>query len=476
MSVDEGAANAYDVLEYPSLVFPHFRPERVAVAAWLHGLEPPPVATGRLLNIGGGDALDTLAFAAQWPEAYGLSFDLAAEPVARGQRWAAAGGLANVELQVLDICEAAEALTGRFDHIQVHGVYAWVPGFVREAILPLVKAKLAPGGVAMVSFNALPGCALRLALRELLQTELAGVDGVVERVERAQTVLAEVAATQPQDTEAQAALRREARRMIDKGIHQLGHDELGDAYHPQRFDDVAAAARAAGLKVLGDIGIGQFGRSFIDTDSGDPQAVFEAAMLRHDLVNLGFFHHLLLVHDDVAPSRRFDPARLASLHASTVLHREGEAGFVGEHQSVEIVDPPLLAFLVDLVEASPGHLPVDRFASDAERLGALLRLWDADVIDLHFGAEGPYATSVPGRPQVHPLVRALLVEGMDRPVLLDNRRAAPVDSGTMSLLMRLDGSRDHAALGAMVREMGADDPDALAGWLAAMTRKRMFVR
>src|ERR1019366_4359784 len=65
-------------------------------------------------------------------------------------------GLANIRLEHRDILDAGPEL-GTFDYVIAHGLYSWVPEPVRDKLLALAQAVLAPHGVAFVSYNALPG-------------------------------------------------------------------------------------------------------------------------------------------------------------------------------------------------------------------------------------------------------------------------------------------------------------------------------
>ena len=74
---DAAATNAYDVMAYPSGVFATTHPDHLATIARLHGLNPPPPETARVLEIGGGDGMNLIAMAAAYPDARFRSFDLA---------------------------------------------------------------------------------------------------------------------------------------------------------------------------------------------------------------------------------------------------------------------------------------------------------------------------------------------------------------------------------------------------------------
>ena len=63
------------------------------------------------------------------------------------------------------------------DFITLHGVYSWVPAEVREQIIEIVRRKLKPGGLVMVSYNTMPGWASHLPMREIMRVYTANLEG-----------------------------------------------------------------------------------------------------------------------------------------------------------------------------------------------------------------------------------------------------------------------------------------------------------
>ena len=207
MTDSRAEPNMYDTVAFPSMATPASHPDHLAAIARLHGLSPPPVETARVLDIGGGDGINALAMAEALPDARFLSIDLAARPVARGQAIAAAAGIANVRIEVADILDAARSLDEPFDYVIAHGVYAWTPAPVRDAMMALIGRVLTADGVGYVSYNALPGGHLRRMVREMTLHELEGVTDPAERYARAQHFLGAFAAPRDDDPPPLAALR-----------------------------------------------------------------------------------------------------------------------------------------------------------------------------------------------------------------------------------------------------------------------------
>jgi SAM-dependent methyltransferase len=228
-------------------------PDRLGMLGRLHGLSVAPIETARVLEIGCGEGYNLMALAAAYPNARLDGFDLAETAITTGKARAAAAGLDNVLLWVADIVgEKDRIVPGGYDYIIVHGVYAWVPEAVRDAIMALAARALAPHGIAYVSYNALPGGYFRMVIRDLLLHEIDGITDTAERLATARQVLEELAQSDPRRGVTIAALRSMAESLLEKSEVVLFHDELGEVYAPQSLTDVATTAARAGLRYLTD--------------------------------------------------------------------------------------------------------------------------------------------------------------------------------------------------------------------------------
>src|ERR1700742_1272227 len=187
--------NPYDEIAYPSYPFPQTHPDRLATLATLFGLQPAPIDKCRVLEIGCGDGANLIPMALMLPESEFVGVDLAAHPVAKGQKMAGALGLRNVTLQQLDIADLSASF-GQFDYVIAHGVYSWVPAEVRDQLLAICKANLSPQGVAYVSYNAYPGSHLREMIRGMMQFHTRETCGADDRVNQSRALIRFLAQSQ----------------------------------------------------------------------------------------------------------------------------------------------------------------------------------------------------------------------------------------------------------------------------------------
>src|SRR5262245_21338275 len=163
----DASTTSYDVLPYGDRTHPRTHPDLLATVAMLFGMAPAPPERCRVLELGCAGGANLIAMAAALPGSDFLGIDLSARQVASGRERVRAKGLANVELRPMSILDLGEGF-GRFDYILCHGVYSWVPADVRDKILAVCGANLAPQGVAYVSHNCYPGWHAWGMVREMM--------------------------------------------------------------------------------------------------------------------------------------------------------------------------------------------------------------------------------------------------------------------------------------------------------------------
>jgi len=160
-------SSQYDLVLYPSRAYPETHPDRLRVMAMLFGLDPPPVETSRILEIGCGDGSNIIPIAFSLPQADCVGIDFACKPVEASQSLIRRTGIENVKCEVMDVRDITTAF-GTFDYIVAHGFFSWVPAPVKEKLLTICHDNLAPTGVAFVSYNTYPAGHIREASRELM--------------------------------------------------------------------------------------------------------------------------------------------------------------------------------------------------------------------------------------------------------------------------------------------------------------------
>ncbi len=249
--------NTYDEVPYIGYPFAQTHPDRLGTIATLLGMNPAPVERCRVLEIGCGDGANLLPMACRLPSSQFVGFDLAGQPIARGNAHAAALHLSNIEFQQADIL-AVDASIGQFDYIIAHGVYSWVPAAVQERILSLCREHLTEQGVAYISYNTYPGCHMRQMAREMMLFHVRDMEEPQERVEQGLTLLKFLLQKFPTAAAARAdlygAILSDQVEDMDgwRRRETIYHDDLAPINTPFYFHQFAAQASQHGLQYLSE--------------------------------------------------------------------------------------------------------------------------------------------------------------------------------------------------------------------------------
>jgi predicted O-methyltransferase YrrM len=464
---------AYDRRAYPSSVRPLTHPLRLGAMARMCGRAAAAFENCRVLEVGGGDGINVIAMAEAAPNSTFLSFDLAETPVRRGQDIVKSLGLQNVRVEAMDLCAFPES-EGQFDYIIAHGVYAWVPDFVREGLMRLCAQALSAQGVAFISYNALPGGRVRAALRDLLLRATAGITDPELRSRKARETLLFYLSKWDETEAIPVAFHREAERMMKLPDGVIFHDEMGDIYAPQHVSDVIAAGQAAGLDYLCDAQVSLALDGWLPGENFDSaRSMTDGNFLRweqvRDVIDGRSFRQSLFCKQAAPMERAFVPARLSGLWASGTFAHEVEKE---QGRSVHVFRPPtggkmrtnsatLAEALMAISATYPSALPLERFAEDADLLRALTQLWASSAIEV---TTGPFccATDVSQKPLASLLARHGLAMGDAQLATLRHTHTALADEPSRAFLRLLDGTRTIEEIAdAMAQSAAASKDEAL---------------
>ncbi|HEX3998849.1 MAG TPA: methyltransferase regulatory domain-containing protein [Pirellulales bacterium] len=243
-------SNSYDQTPYPRHAYGFSHPDRLATLATLHGLEPPPLRTARILEVGCARGTNLVPMAYALPEAEFVGIDLSERQIAEAREFAAGVGLKNIRFEQRDLAALDDGI-GRFDYIIAHGVYSWVPPAVGQALLELCGRRLTDNGLALVSYNAYPGCHLRQMVRAMGRFHTRAIDEPRQRVEQMHALMQLLVRFSPDDGSAYIRiLRSEADRLARLSDELVLHDVLEEANYPVYFHEFVDRCRNCGLQYI----------------------------------------------------------------------------------------------------------------------------------------------------------------------------------------------------------------------------------
>lgn len=248
---------SYDEVLYESFTYPQTHPQHIATIARLFGLTPPPLETARVLELGCASGGNLFSLALTHPKAKFTGMDLSGEQIALADKHKDILGLKNIDFVQQDITEYdLKANKGKFDYIICHGVYSWVPDNVRERILELCDACLSEHGLAVISYNTLPGWNAVKSLRDMMLFHVKRFDRPEEKIAQARGLLEFLLESIPKDRVGYRSTIDEELKLL-KGANDsyLFHDHLENNNNPFYFHEFANAANRHNLSYVGDTAI-----------------------------------------------------------------------------------------------------------------------------------------------------------------------------------------------------------------------------
>jgi SAM-dependent methyltransferase len=249
-----GAGYITDV-EYTATFNPHQAPAWLSYIAAINGYAAPrPDEPFAWCELGCGKGLTALLLAAMHPQGEFHACDLNPAHVHYAKRLQVSAAIPNLHLHEASIARMIERDLPRFDYITLHGVYSWVPDPVRDEIVAFARARLKPGGLLMVTYNAMPGWAHAQPIRQMMQAYAAAMPG--GSLERARAAFGYVRFLVEQGAAYFRRLPAAAEHLEDmarRDIRYIAHEYLTPHGDPFYFAQVETRMRATGLSFAGSM-------------------------------------------------------------------------------------------------------------------------------------------------------------------------------------------------------------------------------
>ncbi len=241
-------------IEYSDGFYPGQAPANMALAATLGGFAPPSLEAGfTYCELGCGRGHTSLVLAAVNPESQFHAIDFNPAHIAHAREQARRAGLSNITFHECGF----DALTGArgealpmFDVVTMHGVWTWIAPRLQRALVAFLNARMNPGGLLYVSYNALPAWSQAAPLQRLVRELAAAAPQRSDlAVARAIEQLNRFAAAKVIAERFQIAAQRF--KGADKPLPYLAHEYLNEHWQPAYFADVARDLADAKLSFVG---------------------------------------------------------------------------------------------------------------------------------------------------------------------------------------------------------------------------------
>ena len=464
------SSNSYDEVPYESHPFSQTHPSRVASVAAVFGLDPPPVESCRVLELGCAAGGNIIPMAETFPGSWFVGVDYSARQIADGERIVRGSGMSNVSLRHASILDVDETY-GRFDFIICHGVFSWVPDPVRDKILAICRELLAPSGVAYISYNTYPGWHMRGMIRDMMRYHATRFETPAQRIEQARALLDFLAQAARKDGSAYTTLlHSELEHLKHQPDPYLYHEHLEEVNKPLYFHEFIDLAARHDLRYLGEARL-----STMVTGNFGPQVAKALEVVASDQIQaeqyLDFirnrtFRETLLVHRAASPNWAINPEVLRRLHITTPRQIPDAAGDVTSTAAVQYETisgmtlstsspaikaamrilsrrwPATVAY-TDLEGEVNGMLGVPQDAEKLLAMGLLNTFLSSDLLELH---SAPIPSVLAGeRPKAFAVARARVRCG-ERGIVTRRHNLYRTTELDRHLIPLLDGTRDRCEL------------------------------
>lgn len=243
---------SYDAVPYESYPYPQSCPEHLKTIGTLFGMNPPALETARVLELGCAAGGNLMPFAANYPKSHCVGVDLSPVQINDGNELLKHTNIKNLELKCMSITDIDESM-GKFDYIITHGVFSWVPDFVRDKMLDICGKMLTDNGMVYISYNTLPGWNMVRSLRDMMLFHSSGFQSDQEKINQSRLLLEFIKdSTEGSKTPYAEFLRAESQLLANQPDHYLRHEHLEDNNVQFYFSDFMAKAAAHSLQYVGD--------------------------------------------------------------------------------------------------------------------------------------------------------------------------------------------------------------------------------
>lgn len=249
------SAQTYDETPYESYPYQQTRPELLKAITHMFGLETPDIETASILELGSASGGNLITHAINYPKAKFVGVDISKVQVKEGNDKIKQLGLKNIELKEISITDITKSF-GKFDYIICHGVISWVPEEVRNAIFRISNENLSEKGVAIISYNTLPGWNAVRTIRDMMLFHSSKFSDIKEQVQQSRLLLNFVRdSLDGADNPYGEIMKAEAQILNSQPDHYLRHDHMEDVNFQYYFHDFMKEADKHNLQYVGDASV-----------------------------------------------------------------------------------------------------------------------------------------------------------------------------------------------------------------------------
>jgi methyltransferase-like protein/ubiquinone/menaquinone biosynthesis C-methylase UbiE len=458
---------AYEQLPYPSYSHPRTHPDRLFSVAKFLGLNPAPIQNCRVLELGCGDGIGLTSFAYDLKEAQFIGIDLSEAHIVQGNKLINSLNMKNIRLEQKDVMTIDESF-GEFDYIIAHGLYSWVPDFVRDKVMEIASKNLAQNGIAYISYNVYPGYRLRQILREMTLHHISQIAEPSKRISQGAAFLKFIADSAKPDTVFSEIMQSELQDISEKRPEDLLYDTLSDFNQPLFFHEFMEHADGHGLQYVSEVYYSDTQRTAFPANAHALLSQMNDIIEREQYIDFicgKRFRQTLLCHKGIKINRQPSHEQMQDYLFESLANPESEnpdiktnrsEKFFGVEEQEVVTDNPFAkAALVILRDALPVYLSPDELlsrieiaigitASKEDLCKMLFEFYRVGLVEIHTH-QPKFATHLSDKPMASYLVRNQ-IKFSHGVTALNHLNVYLSDAISKHLITLLDGTRDRETL------------------------------
>ncbi|MFK5970867.1 MAG: class I SAM-dependent methyltransferase [Candidatus Marithrix sp.] len=379
-------ANIYDKIPYTKNIYQQSQPNYIATAATLFGMQAPPIATCKVLELGCASGINTIAMAQDIPNGQFVGIDYSAIQIKEGKANIDWLGLKNITLHAMDF-DAITTDLGKFDYIVAHGIYSWISPALQDKIMQIIHQYLQPNGIAYISYNTNPGWHNDHMLRKMMLYRTRHLSDPQAKLTQAKELLNFFITTVKNKYDSYSlSLRKELEYINKLDEHYLVHEYLEEYNEPILFTEFIEQANKYNLQYITDMRT-----PFVATEDFSFQNSLKFDLIEteqyFDFLRNTAFRETLLCHQEINLNRHL--SSIENLYISAPLKSSAESedtkpdetlakftNIAGE-TVLSVTSPLLKAVCLCLGEAWPQNLSFDNLMQQVQEL---LTMMDKNTI------------------------------------------------------------------------------------------------
>ena len=235
--------------------FKELSPVNLNYVAALNSIEPINIDKDfTYCDLSCGNGLTINICAASYPQGKFFGIDADPEHIHHAQSTAKKAGLNNVTFLCHTLSESSiENLPGA-DFIVLHNVFSYTSENTRNQILKIIRKKLNPQGLFYVNYNAMPGWAISMPLREAVKQYTDNITGNArEKVKEGLSYLKLLSLENTEIFSKNLTARRYLDSILQESHDYVAYEYLQEYCHAFYFKDVNSFFKTIDMEFVGSM-------------------------------------------------------------------------------------------------------------------------------------------------------------------------------------------------------------------------------